>query len=516
MSAKKKTVIIQKNNNNSNNCQNELELDNEFLEGPNMFLDVLKDTNKPIKKELEKKVEKMVEEKDIKNETVVEAEKVDQVEKVVKRKRGRPRINPKSTDQTLKKIPKKRGRKPKLKVISTENGTQIAPKKMYSILGKKTNNNNNSNQNDHNDSSNQNNQNNLVDNVLNRNFIVTLKISSVQLSKIIENCSILPIDKEISKSINNEPCSFNLNNNNNFQNQTVLSDNVSKELELYLKNYFNYIWSDHSITDIHKIKMPKIKIEDADFNFSDKSTNNVSNENIQKNIYNIDSCLKTGRHDRNKIDLSGKLSGKWIDRHVRCLLPEFKNKNNTWPDKSPYVCWNCTYNFDGSPIGIPNNIEGDVDCMDISKVVFHLYGNFCDTHCAARWLFDNEPYSSIWEKYSLLNILHSMIYGINKVVKVNIAPERNFLDKFGGYMSIEKYREVSCNKDCSYKVFKPPMVPILFQMEESISSTTNTNQDFIPIDKNKINQAEQKLRLNKIESENSYMTIKKCMSMIST
>jgi hypothetical protein len=289
---------------------------------------------------------------------------------------------------------------------------------------------------------------------VNKSYIVTLSITSEELENILNQ------DRSLSRD-----------------NGRLFED---------INNFF----SKYNIPIYHKMTMPKIKPECVDFNFD---------------VYEK---VKPSTPPKCHMSDLNCFNSQWIDRRFNKLLSSFGDK---YPDKSPYACWNCDNCFETPPIGIPHHIEGDIT-SDYNDLTFHLYGNFCSTNCAARWLFDNERSDAKWEQYSLLNILNYLIYELDSIIKVPLAPEKIFLDKFGGYMTIAEYREISnSNKTCG--VFKPPMVPILFQMEESTSTGTNISLDdlsYIPLDYDKVMRIEKHMK-NKRLSEQHNLTIDKCL-----
>ena len=63
-----------------------------------------------------------------------------------------------------------------------------------------------------------------------------------------------------------------------------------------------------------------------------------------------------------------------------------------------------------------------------------------------------------------------------KFVKINLAPPRESLKIFGGYLSIEEFRENCLSNDKLFNVIDPPLISIIPKIEESI----NHNKDFTP------------------------------------
>ena len=52
----------------------------------------------------------------------------------------------------------------------------------------------------------------------------------------------------------------------------------------------------------------------------------------------------------------------------------------------------------------------------------------------------------MFEKYSLLNLMYKKLY-IRNFIKINLAPPRETLKMFGGYLSIEEFRESNLYTD---------------------------------------------------------------------
>ena len=209
------------------------------------------------------------------------------------------------------------------------------------------------------------------------------------------------------------------------------SYNVQNETIEY-KDYKSYK-DENNEDDIYTIKFPIFNIK----------------ENNIKFIESMDNLIETSS-EKNIIDM--KLSQN--HRKVKNLMDFFKNN---WLEKSPYACWNCTEHFDNFPIGIPLNLNEDQK--------FNLYGNFCSFSCAARYLIESETGETMHERMSLLNLLAKKITN-NKDYKVNAAHSRLVLKKFGGIQSIDEYRS---NNNTQYKqihVYKPPLTPVLYLMEE--------------------------------------------------
>ena len=106
------------------------------------------------------------------------------------------------------------------------------------------------------------------------------------------------------------------------------------------------------------------------------------------------------------------------------------NKNKKWPERIFTACLWCCHKFDNIPISLPESYTDNI---------FKVSGFFCSFNCAASYNFSLND-TKIWNRYSLLNLLYKKINNCT-FVKIPLAPSREVLKHFGGYMDIEEYRE---------------------------------------------------------------------------
>jgi hypothetical protein len=205
--------------------------------------------------------------------------------------------------------------------------------------------------------------------------------------------------------------------------------------------------------------------------------------NIQSNKYNE---LNNKREDDND---DGK-SNKIIKKNLRNIMYEFINSNNdkTWPDSTNTYCWWCCHPFNGPPCALPELYK---------KEKFYVSGCFCSFNCTAAYNFSKNE-DTKWERYSLLNLMYKKLYN-QKFIKINIAPPREVLKIFGGYMSIEEFRENSLRNDKIYTVVKPPLISIIPKIEENIATVNNkTSKGITPIiNENILNKTQNNLKLKR-------------------
>jgi len=181
---------------------------------------------------------------------------------------------------------------------------------------------------------------------------------------------------------------------------------------------------------------------------------------------------------------------KIIKKNLRNIMYEFINANNdkTWPDSTNTYCWWCCHPFNGPPCALPELYK---------KEKFYVSGCFCSFNCTASYNFSKND-DNMWERYSLLNLMYKKLYN-NKFVKINMAPPREVLKIFGGYMSIEEFRDNSLRNEKVFTVIKPPLISIIPKIEENVSNTSNKSvKNNTPIvNENILNKTQNNLKLKR-------------------
>ena len=103
----------------------------------------------------------------------------------------------------------------------------------------------------------------------------------------------------------------------------------------------------------------------------------------------------------------------------------------------------------------------------------------------------------MWERFSLLNLMYKKLYN-QKFVKINLAPPRETLKIFGGYLSIEEFRENSLRNDKTFSVISPPLISIIPKIEENISNTTKNSKNNYPlVNESILNKTQNNLKLKR-------------------
>lgn len=133
---------------------------------------------------------------------------------------------------------------------------------------------------------------------------------------------------------------------------------------------------------------------------------------------------------------------------------------NEWPKNCNTLCWWCCHPFDGIPIPCVSKYDS------ITKR-FKVYGIFCSWECSAAFGFQ--------ENNSLLNLLLLKKRWTGDLSDTNKAPSRYLLTAFGGFMSIEEFRN-SNSSNIKYHISTSTMDLISQNCIEYYPKSTNKNE----------------------------------------
>jgi thiol-disulfide isomerase/thioredoxin len=176
-----------------------------------------------------------------------------------------------------------------------------------------------------------------------------------------------------------------------------------------------------------------------------------------------------------------------------------------WIEKTEVACLWCCHQFKNTPWGIPFKFTNDK---------FQLFGNFCMPNCALAYILQNyKDDDYLWEKVALLNLLFFKVCGEYK----NITPaiDKMALKMFGGTLEIDEYRGIIGENEKSYSIEFPPCNTIIPMLEE-IYKKTNLNNTFIPVDKSRIQVANNELKLKRSKPVvNHKNTLDFCLGKVS-
>jgi hypothetical protein len=223
---------------------------------------------------------------------------------------------------------------------------------------------------------------------------------------------------------------------------------------LHLKTSEKNLDMSQEITNFEYV--PNIS-EPISYNINQGKTSNLNFKEINSKIIETDNnkkCIPVKQIDTpKKQDKLTKNSMKEIWEKLKQLRTNLRHNNVS--DKSCACFWD-TCQFDSPPIYIPKKIKDD-------KI--HVYGCFCSPECALSYLKqENLDSSTMWNRYSLLNIIYGEIYNYEKSIKP--APNPFYtLDKYYGNFTISEWRKL-LNNDRLIMVVDKPMSKILPEIYE--------------------------------------------------
>jgi hypothetical protein len=375
----------------------------------------------------------------------------DNVEPVVKRKKGRPR-----KDTTLQNVPKnpeekkKRGRKKKEVVVEEvkqkkKRGRKAAVKYFSSSIRKKIplttvlqDNNNYILHLDVKDGKDDNDDNNDKVDACNDDSIVKLctETDKIHIDGIFEQ-----LQKE----------------------NDVNLDELQKEYDELLEKEDSIISeiinNEHDLTDLYEQRIE----------YRERQDNQLSNklEILHKDSNLVDKIFGDDKANVVQTETENDHQEQNRKRGYFELLRDFV-KNEDWLYKTDVCCWWCCHNFDSVPIGIPEKYD-----QRVKK--FQVKGVFCSFSCMIA--YKNEKKSGHLKDY-LIKYLYNKITG-TLLLDANLqpAPPRCTLKMFGGELDIEEFRN-SFKENRIYKMIEYPMFVSKDYIEEvDIQNVKRVNQN---------------------------------------
>ncbi len=193
--------------------------------------------------------------------------------------------------------------------------------------------------------------------------------------------------------------------------------------------------------------------------FTDMSDTD-SDVKLNRIIKEKDNLIKQLRKELDEIKNSN--SNRETSYHSLDLdFVNIKDGKKIVPKNLNIACWWCTYEFSGAPCFLPDKYYDGK---------YYVFGNFCSYNCSAAYNMSLSDYKC-WDRHSLINKLHNYIN--NTDINVNIAPPKETLKKFGGYMTIEEYRKNAAFNNKEFRL----IIPMFEYISPTIEETTRTDQN---------------------------------------
>jgi hypothetical protein len=128
------------------------------------------------------------------------------------------------------------------------------------------------------------------------------------------------------------------------------------------------------------------------------------------------------------------------------IVTTVKNYNQfdtSWPETSDIHCWWCCHKFTCCPCTLPTK-------YDQLRKRFTFTGIFCSWNCVKAYNFEKGDHLK-YQRSELITLLIKQMYGITKSLGIKPAPPRQCLKIFGGYLTIDEFRNGNSNVE-SYKI----------------------------------------------------------------
>lgn len=207
---------------------------------------------------------------------------------------------------------------------------------------------------------------------------------------------------------------------------------------------------------------------DSDYDCSDNESYNINDETIIK----LKNEINEYKRIINELVPNNSKESKLKKMNVK--LVDFNDGHTVITEKTDIACWWCTFEFNNQPCFIPEKICDDT---------YYVFGCFCSYDCALAYNINMNDYK-IWSRCCLIYKLCNQLY--NKRPK--IAPPKEILQKYGGFMNIDEYRANLKVFDKEYRIIYPPMtsiIPVIEETNKYINSFSVNNDESLKIKRTK-------------------------------
>jgi hypothetical protein len=227
------------------------------------------------------------------------------------------------------------------------------------------------------------------------------------------------------------------------------------------KNNFTSDSESESEKEVKKYSFKHLTDKNDSDDSSEITTNNINVEKLLEELQKRDAIINSLRlkikdksiFNENTLTLTKENKKQLLNLG---LITVNKNKLNIC-EKTNIACWWCTYTFETQPLFMPDHYKNNV---------YHVFGNFCSFSCMLAYNEDMDDY----RKSVRTNLIKQLYRDIFNCDDFNIKPagSRELLEKFGGPLSITKYRDPNIVSKKILKMSIPPQIPLLSDYEEIV------------------------------------------------
>jgi hypothetical protein len=144
-----------------------------------------------------------------------------------------------------------------------------------------------------------------------------------------------------------------------------------------------------------------------------------------------------------------------INKIHDCKIDIIDNNICKWKEVTDLHCWWCVHPFDNPPFGLPTKYLNNQ---------YEVQGCFCSLNCAKAYNLKENNYRTS-EVNSLIEDFRRELFGVDSI-PVLIAPPRQTLSIFGGYLSIEDFRKEFYIMNKNIIHLSPTVAPVRNLFEE--------------------------------------------------
>lgn len=130
-----------------------------------------------------------------------------------------------------------------------------------------------------------------------------------------------------------------------------------------------------------------------------------------------------------------------------------------WPSKTGMLCWHCCHAIPEQPIPMPVK-------YDSARNVFTVTGAFCGFPCIKTFNSERNSYLRATNA-NTITLFHKRWTGV--LTHIKGAPPRMALQAFGGWLSIEEFRN---SEKVSTSLLPPKMLPLEYIFEQQAAQAS--------------------------------------------
>lgn len=193
------------------------------------------------------------------------------------------------------------------------------------------------------------------------------------------------------------------------------------------------------------------------------------NQKMEERNTQIEQELK--KHQEKYETVKQKQLLQWVDlQHSQAYIQDM----SSWPNVQ-YPCHWCLEKC--------NNISWPLVVGRSKSGCFKVRGHHCSPNCALANGLDSRELSETISVSELYSWMQAFVYKVTgSYDEIRPAPPRLMLEKFGGILSIEKFRKESAMKDYSSYLTYPPLetsLPVWNRIKTSQNEMDNEDNELV-------------------------------------